>query len=442
MENRIKIPCTVVLILSILMLFSSCIEFKEPFDKLPPGHWRGVLYLDQQSTFRPGSDQAVMDMGEMRSVIEDNQLPFNFEIIYDEDGEMYALFYNAGEKLKVTDIAMRVDLSIAKDTVKMRFPGSDNYLKALYAENVLQGFWVVPSKGNYQIPFEAHYGEKHRFELPINRDRDSIMSIAGIWSATFSPGEESERTAIAEFTQSKEQVSGTFLTNTGDYRYLDGVVEDDKLWLSSFDGVNAYLFGAKKNEGGILEGFFKSGRHYETQWKAVQSDENQLSDPTTMSKFLFAKFTFSATDLQGEKVTEEQFVGRPTVIYLTGTWCPNCRDATNLLKELAQEYDIQVIGLAFERYRDQAKALSLISNYREDFNLNYPILLAGYMDKREATENLGMVEEIIAYPTVIFLHSDFSVSGSYTGFSGPATSRYESLVGTFHSEINKILSHE
>jgi len=44
----------------------------------------------------------------------------------------------------------------------------------------------------------------------------------------------------ALFKQTKNKLTGTFLTTTGDYRYLDGIVTGDSLKLSTFDGAHAY----------------------------------------------------------------------------------------------------------------------------------------------------------------------------------------------------------
>lgn len=421
------------------MIFSSCIEFKESFEQLPPGPWRGTLYLDETTNFRPGMDQVDIDLGEMVEKIADNELPFNFTVRYNSEGEMEMVFTNANEEIIVRDIEMGTDNSIAKDTIRARFPGSENYLKAIFAENVLQGFWVVPYRSNYQIPFEAKFGKDHRFEKNVNSGKGAEFDYQGKWEVTFDPDTDNPRKAIAEIQQEGQKITGTFLTNTGDYRFLEGTIEEDKIWLSTFDGVHAFLFGAKRTTENILEGFFKSGSHYSTNWIAEKNDEVQLSDPLDMTKVLTDKFTFTAIDLEGNEVTSDQYEGYPTLILITGSWCPNCRDAVHLLIDLKNEYDIEIVGLAFERYRDSEKAIPVLKKYQNDLDLNFPILYAGYFDKEEATQILGLVNEVISYPTVIFLNSDQTVSGVYTGFSGPATSAYPELVSTFNTEIKKII---
>jgi hypothetical protein len=56
-------------------------------------------------------------------------------------------------------------------------------------------------------------------------------------------------------------VNGTFLTETGDYRYLEGMMHNGKLYLSCFDGSHAFLFIAENNGTEITKGDFYSGLH-------------------------------------------------------------------------------------------------------------------------------------------------------------------------------------
>ena len=62
-------------------------------------------------------------------------------------------------------------------------------------------------------------------------------------------------------SQEKNRVTGTLRTNTGDYRYLEGIVDGDSLRLSTFDGAHAFLFTAKVTDSS-LSGTFYSGNHF------------------------------------------------------------------------------------------------------------------------------------------------------------------------------------
>ena len=46
------------------------------------------------------------------------------------------------------------------------------------------------------------------------------------------------------FQKDGDVVTGTFRTKTGDYRYLEGVMDGNRLKLSTFDGAHAFLFTA------------------------------------------------------------------------------------------------------------------------------------------------------------------------------------------------------
>ncbi len=52
-------------------------------------------------------------------------------------------------------------------------------------------------------------------------------------------------TTVGEFKQNGSELTGTFLTTTGDYRYLQGSVSGNKLYLSTFDGGHAFIFIAR-----------------------------------------------------------------------------------------------------------------------------------------------------------------------------------------------------
>ena len=64
------------------------------------------------------------------------------------------------------------------------------------------------------------------------------------------------------------KLTGTFRTDTGDYRFLEGSVQANKMYLSVFDGSHAFLFEAKLMEDSALIGSFRSGNHYKTLWEA------------------------------------------------------------------------------------------------------------------------------------------------------------------------------
>lgn len=51
------------------------------------------------------------------------------------------------------------------------------------------------------------------------------------------------------------------MTETGDYRYLEGVVNGNQLQLSTFDGAHAFLFTGTVTDS-TINGHFYSGNHW------------------------------------------------------------------------------------------------------------------------------------------------------------------------------------
>ncbi|MDV7401472.1 hypothetical protein RZS08_59185, partial [Arthrospira platensis SPKY1] len=102
---------------------------------------------------------------------------------------------------------------------------------ALYENDVLGGEWVVNYKENYRIPFVAHFGQGYRF-TQLRKTPD--MDLSGKWEVNFGLDTDAPYPAVGEFRQEGNQLYGTFLTETGDYRFLEGTVQADKFYLSCF----------------------------------------------------------------------------------------------------------------------------------------------------------------------------------------------------------------
>ena len=124
-----------------------------------------------------------------------------------------------------------------------------------------------------------------------------------------------------------------------------------------------------------------------------------------------------------------------------GTWCPNCRDETEFLLEYLSknpEPGFEIIGISFERHTDRNKALNAIRTYQEKMKVPYPILYGGSNNKAEASKALPMLNEVVAFPTLIFLDKEDRVVAIHTGFNGPATPGYHEFVSQFNSLIDSI----
>jgi len=236
--------------------------------------------------------------------------------------------------------------------------------------------------------------------------------------------------AVGEFEVDENQIAtGTFLTTTGDYRYLAGRVDGNLMRFSTFDGAHAFLFHARMQDDGTIEGDFWSGNWHHETWTAVRDDDAELPDA-------FGQTVIADQDALDDMVFKN-LVGEPTrvldvldesgskarIIEIFGTWCPNCSDAGRELVSLREQYgdDLAVVGLAFEITEDFDRSVQQVTRHHEHIGTDWPILIAGLSDKDKASKALPVLDKVRSYPTLIFLDRNNAVQGVYSGFSGPAT---------------------
>jgi thiol-disulfide isomerase/thioredoxin len=434
-----------LLTLTLATTLPGCLVIDNTFEGLPPGPWRGVLKLRPAAVSANPEGRPLPEMMNLAfEEVTEGELPFNFELIYTDDGKCYLEIINGAERVRVDDITIGLDRSTAKDTVVISFPVFDSYIRAIFEEDVMEGEWVVTSRENYRIPFVAHYGQNHRF---TTLRKPPQADLSGRWEATFGIEGEAPYPAVAEFAQDGNHLSGTFLTETGDYRFLEGTVQDNKLYLSAFDGAHAFLFEGKIQEDGSLIGSFRSGKHFQTLWQARRNSEVQLRDAhsLTLLKEGYDRIVFAFENPAGQLISPDdvKYRGKVLILQLLGTWCPNCHDETRFLVEYLRqrpELDLEIIGLAFERQGDEAKAKRAIQTFADRLEVPYEIVLAGGADKEQAAQALPMLNAVVAYPTLIFIGRDGQVRRIHTGFSGPATSAYPAFTKDFENYVNQLLA--
>lgn len=423
-------------VLFILCSGISCLTLGEPFKGLPPGIWRGVLYLsDQQDAFEEQSKA---------------ELPFNFEVVYDTPDSFHIVIHNGEERIIVDDIRMGVDRRTSHDTLWIDFPVYDSHIRASYQEDAIEGFWVARNRKDYQVRFKAMHSQEYRF-LPL--PEKPAADITGRWECKFEIDTDSPSTSIGDFVQKGNYVTGTFMSLTGDDRFLEGQVSGDRLFLSVFDGSHAYLYEAKILSDGTLSGIYRSGNHYKTYWEAKRNDSLRLSDlgdalQLTQMKTQGEKFDFSLPDTEGNTFTlsSSSLAGKPKLVQIMGTWCPNCRDETEFLLDYLKQHPdpgFEIVGISFERHTDESKAIAAIRTYRDKMKVPYPIVYGGSNNKEKASAVLPQITGVVAFPTMIFLDASDQVVAIHTGFSGPATDGYDDFKKEFDSLIAKITqTHE
>ncbi|MCO6475092.1 MAG: hypothetical protein J5I94_00655 [Phaeodactylibacter sp.] len=266
-----------ILAFILIAAWPSCIVIENPYTGLPPGPWRAILELEPRSLATNPEGKPLPQLMNLEfEEVTQGELPFNFEVKYTDEQHFYIELINGQERIKVDDIFIGRDRSTAKDTVVINLPANDSYIRAIFEEDVMEGEWVDGSRENYRIPFKAYQGQAHRF---TTLRKKPAMDISGRWEATFGiEGDEEPYRAVGEFKQNGNHLSGAFLTQKGEYGLLEGTIQDDKLYLSRFDGAGAFLFEGKILPDSTLIGSFRAGKHYKTLWKAKASPDFQLRE--------------------------------------------------------------------------------------------------------------------------------------------------------------------
>lgn len=429
---------TYILLLTVgIVFFNSCIETVNQHSQLPPGIWRGELILESDNFIPEEGDEEVQT--EVQK-LNDKKLPFNFRIEYNDENQMEVFIINGEEELQVDNVLYGRDKSIAKDSFRFEFLTFDSYISGYYEDNAIEGVYVLKNKNNYTLPFRAKYGVDYRF---TNLKKEPVANLSGKWECTFEAGTKDESKAIGEFSQKGNDLTGTFVTETGDYRYLHGTVQGSNAYLSTFDGTHVFLFTMNIMNQDSLEGIFRSGKHYKSYWKAIRNEDFQLRHPDSLT-FVTQKQSILKLDFpnpQGDIVSLSDFNAPVQIVTIFGTWCPNCYDEMNFLKEIKSKYNdqVEIVGIAYERYREQEKNLETIKNYQENMQIEFPLLLGGQASKKEASEDFPMLNKIISFPTLMMIDNKGEIRYIHTGFSGPATSKYKEFKTNFISKIDEIL---
>jgi thiol-disulfide isomerase/thioredoxin len=390
---------------------------------------------------------AVRLVGEWRAVLisPGGDLPFTLEVTNDR-GALRAAILNGEERAPLSGV------EVEGDHVTLRFDWYDSSIDARFeSDDSLAGRWhkTVP-EGVSALDFVATRGAGERF-IPVHEERPepSVTDVSGVWEVEFTD-EDGTEVAQAEFRQDGTAAVGTFLTPTGDYRFLAGSYEGGLLRLSTFDGAHAFLFQARADDDGALVGDFWSRDTYHATWTARRSEAGETILPDAWSQVDLTNdegsFHFAFDDLEGNRLTSDdrRFAGKVVVVNIFGSWCPNCNDEAPLLAEWSRRYrdrGLEIVGLAYEYSGDTDRDRVFVRRFAERHGVDYPLLLAGISDKEAAAETLPDITAVLAFPTTLFIGRDGKVRKVHSGFAGPGTgTHYDELKGELESLIESLLA--
>ena len=390
---------------------------------LPAGTWRATLEL-------PGGT-----------------LPFGLEVAAPQGRSpthppVYLL--NGADRIQVDEV------TVERGTVRILMPGFKNRIDATLSGETLDGTLTMINAGAKQqrIPFAAKRGQAWRFTPPGPARVLPAGDVGGRWAVTFVDQDGKSYPAIGEFRQQGAEVTGTFLTPTGDHRFLAGELRNRRLRLSKFDGGHPFLYEATLAPDGTLAGQYWSGLAWTERFTARRDAAASLgeAEQATQMKDGVDRLDFRFPDLGGVYVSlsDPFYRGKVVVVTLAGSWCPNCHDEAAFLAPLYREYrgkGLEVVALMFEQFGDFERAAEATHRFRDRYQIDYATLIAGVSDKDDAASRLPQLNGVFAFPTTIFVDRAGNVRRLHTGFSGPATGEhYTRLTADFRRTVDALLA--
>lgn len=368
--------------------------------------------------------------------MQGDSLPFNFTI--ESNDSSYSMYLiNGEERLKIDNLEINGDSLVAVMHI------FDTDIRAKITKNSMEGVFTKNYAEGYVLPFSAEKGPDYRFSQSPQTD----INVNGKWEVQFASNSKDSIKSIGEFRQKGAYLEGTFLTITGDYRFLEGEIDGNQLKLSCFDGEHAFLFRAEIDDDGKMNGIFRSGKSWNESWTAIRNESITLQDPHSLTflKEGYESISFAFPDMNGDTVhyPSEAFENKVILIQILGTWCPNCMDETRFLADWYSKNknrEVEIFGVAFEKKPEPEYVRERVEKVRDKLGAEYHFLYGGLADKALASQAFPMLNQVISYPTLIIIDRKGKVRKIHTGFAGPGTGAYyENFTADFKSFMNSLL---
>ena len=401
-----------IFVLVFMSLLSAC---SAPTHHLTDGFWRGVFH------------------------VQDAEIPFLFDVKSANTENPLVTLINGEERVELTDVIYR------NDSVLIPIKIYDAVMEAKVDGISMTGRLVklYSNRPDGRVPFSAQKGVASRF---ADTGKKATVSLDGRWEITI-PARDMAR-QVGVFTQKADDyLSGSILTPTGDYRYLEGTVQADRFYLSAFGGMTPYLIcGQFTGADQFTAEFITPGgvSHFE----GVRNPDAALPDAYAMTTLKpgYTSLAFRLPDLDGREVSlaDPKYIGKVVIVSLLGSWCPNCLDETAFLApwyKANRVRGVEVVGLAFERKDDIEYARNQLSIFMEQLGVTYDILFAGRVGEETVEKVLPELTKLMSYPTTIFIDKKGQVRKIHTGFNGPATGKfYEGFKTGFNHTVDELIN--
>lgn len=365
------------------------------------------------------------------------EIPFVLEIAGTSSEDTRAYFINAEERFEAGK------LKLENDSLYISIDQFDNELVFKIDAGTLNGFLRRQDRKGEPTPVTALRGANYRFKSTGTKPAGDI---SGTYDITFKSENGNDEKAVGLFKQDGNKLRATFLRITGDSRYLDGIVEGNNFYLSSFIGGGPGLYRGSFTADGQLTGSV-TGLRGGQAFAGIANENAALPDAykLTYLKDGYTSLDFSFPNIEGKKISlkDDKYKNKVVILTITGTWCPNCIDEAGFLSAWYKENKtrgVEALALHYERQTDSSFVRKVLTRFKKRFDIQYDEVIAGTADKQVVAESLPALNTFLSFPTIIFIDKKGNVAKIYTGYNGPATGKYyDQFVKEFNQEVDRLL---
>lgn len=361
------------------------------------------------------------------------EIPFIIEFNYNKNNVLTGELKNGAETIILKDITQK------KDELIIPIQNYDLTLELSFQKDETLAGSLVRHNKNPKVkqPVMAIHGVSERFK---HVKEQPFVNLTGKWTLVMEDHDGKKSPGIGNFKQEGTKLSGSILTPTGDFRYLDGYVKDDSFEAASFDGVYNYLFRGKVKNGQMEAAILSNSK---TRVFGQLDPKAVLPDAYKQTEVAEMKFIFPDLKGQGVSLNHKKFKNKPVIVQIYGSWCPNCLDEMNFLipwYKANKNRGIEIVALAFERSLSPEEATKQLLKVQKKMNVPYTLLQAGSTAEDKPMDKISGLKNFISFPTTIFLDRKHKVIKVHAGFSGPSTGEfYEDWKKEFNETVNGLL---
>ena len=141
--------------------------------------------------------------------------------------------------------------------------------------------------------------------------------------------------------------------------------------------------------------------------KSAKKDKGKVTEPAIDTSGFVAAPAWSMPDLEGDILTNNDFLGKVVLLDFWATWCGPCKMSIPHLKDLYTQYEpagVEVIGVSLDQ-----KGPSVVIPFVNQAEINYPIV----MGNGKVAMDFGNINSI---PTAFIISQDGKIYKKYVGF--------------------------